>query len=199
MACRWTAKAARALSVRRRVGRYTDNSLMGTASAGMSSGHLASPECGLAQSSSMAGYAARATRLSISLRSVPNYSYQQTRHLQGNLRSACGSAERGRGFKFRQIATSVPRGTVAGELGEGRFEYRGIVEAADENGNDFRGHLRSSEKQTTAVWAEVPVRLSTASAGDGADPGLTVTLNCFLSIIITGRPVEPEARWQSRQ
>ena len=30
-----------------------------------------------------------------------------------------------------------------------------------------------SEKQATAVWAEDPVRLSPASAGDGADPGLT--------------------------
>ena len=88
-------------------------------------------------------------------------------------RSACGCAGRGRGFKFRQTATLVPRGTVAGELGEGRFEYRGIVEAADVNGNDFRGHLRSSEKQATAVWTEMPDRLSTASAGDGADPGLT--------------------------
>ena len=49
---------------------------------------------------------ARATRLSISLRSVPNYSYQQTRHLQGNLRSACGSAERGFSNSGRSLRRS---------------------------------------------------------------------------------------------
>jgi hypothetical protein len=48
----------------------------------------------------------------------------------------------------------------------------GSSKAADVNGNDFRGHLRSSEKQATAVRTEMPDRLSTASAGDGADPGL---------------------------
>jgi hypothetical protein len=48
----------------------------------------------------------------------------------------------------------------------------GSSKAADVNGNDFRGHLRSSEKQATAVRTETPDRLSTASAGDGADPGL---------------------------